>query len=64
MSCAAAAVPIPDASAPPPFSTITIEIGIGGALQKLDFNLRKEDALQAIHALAMAHLRALDLLTH
>jgi hypothetical protein len=62
-------VVIADVSCPPPppppaASTITIEIGCGGALQKLEVNVRQEDALQALQGLVMAHLRALDLLTH
>jgi hypothetical protein len=47
---------------PPPASTVTIEISASGALQRLDINLRPEDALQALQGLAMAHLRALALL--
>jgi hypothetical protein len=48
----------------PPSSYITIEIDGSGQLRRLDVNVRKEDAIQALHGLAMAHLRALDLLTH
>lgn len=49
---------------PPPSSSITIEIDASGVLRKLEINLRKEDALQALNALVMAHMRALGLLTN
>lgn len=49
---------------PPASSTILIEIGREGALQKLEINVRQEDAVQALNGLVMAHMRALDLLTH
>lgn len=49
---------------PPASSTITIEIGCTGAIQKLEVDVRQEDAIQALHGLVMAHMRALDLLTH
>lgn len=57
--------PVPPPPPPPPASsTIVIEIGRGGALQKLEINVRQEDAIQALNGLVMAHMRALDLLTH
>lgn len=47
----------------PASSVITIEIDpTTGRLRRLDVHLRKEDAAQALHGLAMANLRALDLL--
>jgi hypothetical protein len=56
-------IPLPPPP-PPASSTITIEIGVGGALQKLEVDLRQEDAIQALHGLVMAHMRAIDLLIH
>jgi hypothetical protein len=56
-------IPVPPPP-PPASSTILIEIGREGALQKLEINVRQEDAIQALHGLVMAHMRALDLLTH
>jgi hypothetical protein len=52
----------PPAEQNPASSIITIEIDRTGRLRRLDVNLRKEDAAQALHGLAMANLRALDLL--
>lgn len=52
----------PSPPSPPAASTILLEIDIGGRLQKLEVNLRKEDALQALQGLLMAHMRAIDLL--
>jgi hypothetical protein len=49
---------------PAPTSSVTIEIGPTGALQRLEINLRPEDALQAMNGLLMAHMRALALLMH
>jgi len=56
-------IPVPPPP-PPASSTILIEIGREGALQKLEINVRQEDAVQALYGLAMAHMRAIDLLTH
>lgn len=53
---------IPPPPSPPASSTILLEIDIAGRLQKLEVNLRKEDALQALQGLLMAHMRAIDLL--
>lgn len=53
---------LPPPPSPPAASTIILEIDIGGRLQKLEVNLRKEDALQALQGLLMAHMRAIDLL--
>lgn len=50
------------AVAVPASSIITVEIGGDGALRRLEVNVRKEDVLQALQGLAMANLRALDLL--
>lgn len=43
-------------------SSITIEIDELGRLGRFDVRIRKEDCLQLIQGLAMAHLRALDML--
>ena len=47
---------------PPPSSIVLIEIDPSGALRRLVVDLRKEDAIQALQGLAMANLRALDIL--
>lgn len=49
---------------PPPAaaSHVTIEISDAGALQKLEVDLRPQDALQAMNGLAMALMRAIDAL--
>ena len=54
----------PPSDLPPPSSTIIIEIDAAGALRKIEVSLRKEDALQALNGLAMAQMRALDVLMH
>lgn len=52
----------PPSPPPPAASSVIIEIDIGGRLQRLEVNLRKEDAIQALQGLLMANMRALDLL--
>lgn len=63
-SCGGAIASPPPPSPPIAASSITLEISAAGALQRLDINLRPEDALQALNGLVMAHMRALALIPH
>lgn len=54
----------PNGEVPPSATSIvTIEI-YRSVLRRVEVKVSKEDAIQALHGLAMAHMRALDLLTH